>query len=159
MGNCLSREGAAKKGGAHESHNGAMAGQLNNQQLQNQTPNHHQQMHHGGARVSNIGNIHTSGTGSKEQQQQQHETSATAHSNNGTPNRGVGGGGGGSGERYTKNPSPGDALKDTRPLGSASSSGGQQKVVVALYSYEARADGDLSFRKVFFLKLLSISYS
>ena len=59
-------------------------------------------------------------------------------SNNGTPNRG-------SGDRYSKNPS--SDLKESRSSGSASGSG-QQKVVVALYTYEARADGDLSFRKV-----------
>ncbi|OQR72636.1 tyrosine-protein kinase Src64B-like [Tropilaelaps mercedesae] len=133
MGNCLSREGGSKKGSsALESHNGAMGAALNNQQLQQQTPNHLQQMHHGGGRVPNLGNMHggTPGGQSKDHQQQQHEGGATTHSNNGTPNRGAGGAGsgGGSGE-------------------SASGSGGQQKVVVALYSYEARADGDLSFRK------------
>lgn len=160
MGNCLSRDGGPKKATGHDSHNGAVVGQLNNQQMNSQqTPNHHQQqMHHGGGgggRVPNMPNLHGGTPNSKDpqQQQQSHDTSGTGHSNNGTPNRGVGNAvsGAGSGERYSKNSSPADGLKDTRPLGGSGASGsggGQQKVVVALYSYEARADGDLSFRKV-----------
>ncbi|XP_003742915.1 tyrosine-protein kinase Src64B [Galendromus occidentalis] len=122
MGNCVSREGSKKGGSSHNSGAQNNCGHHNGGLASSnhlQTPSHHP-MHSGGDRQKSSNDKHEG-----------------PQSTNGTPNRG-------SGDRYSKNPST--DLKECRSSGSASGSG-QQKSVVALYTYEARADGDLSFRK------------
>lgn len=118
MGNCVSRgEGGKKATPASAHNNGTSIHHSTTPQTQSQTQ-------------QNKDNSENAGSGGGQ------------HSNNATPSRG-------GGERYGKNPG-GDAKGDTRGgagAQAAQGSGAQQKVVVALYTYEARDAGDLSFRK------------